>query len=221
MTSGEQYIYNTYLMVSRSRQNKPYKRRKNFDNFKDNPNYVFIKRLSMFFNKHSNINIVDFFNAPYKVYPEQEQSYDLRFYTTPKCMRLYGLYVKKLDMEDPDSDTQISRIKSSLLFIFKFCKGNGLTVSQYTKHKTNDIPTFILHLQRRDVTIYSLYEFDNLDTEMRSIPNDRLKFTLGDQLVDNVGEFKLKYYKSNKAKQILRSGKQKIETLLNKINNNI
>ena len=117
MTSGEQYIYNTYLMVSRSRQNKPYKRRKNFDNFKDNPNYVFIKRLSMFFNKHSNINIVDFFNAPYKVYPDQEQYYDLRFYTTPKCVRLYGLYVKKLDMEDPDSDTQISRIKKSLLLI--------------------------------------------------------------------------------------------------------
>lgn len=220
MNPKEQYIYNTYLKVSRSRQNKPFRFRHNFKGFEDNPNYIFVKKLNAFFNKHTNINIDDYFNAPYNVY-DDDQFYDLKFYTTPKCIRLYGLYIKKLDMEDPDSDHQIQRIKDSLLFVYTFCRDNGIQLNEYLDHKSGDIPTFILHLREREVTIYSLCEFDNFDAKFRSVPYERLKFTLGEHLAENVNEFKLKYYKSKKAKQILNKGKQKIQTLLNNNNKSI
>ena len=92
MTFLEKDIYNTYIRVSRSKQNLPYKYRKNFDNFADTSNYVYVKKLGKFFTKFSHINVSDFFDAPYEIYPDND-SYDLRFYITPKAVKIYSSYI--------------------------------------------------------------------------------------------------------------------------------
>lgn len=221
MTSLEQRIYNTYLRVSRTKQNKPFRYRKNFDDFEDDPNYILVRRLGSFFTKFTNININDFFESPYNIYIDGASSYELKYYTTPKAIRVYGLYMKKRDLEDPDSDNQISRIKKSLLFIYQYCRNNNISVNDYIQEKSGDIPTFILHLRQRDVTIYTLYGFPGFDSIFTSISPDRLRFTIGEHFIENIGLLKINYYESTKAKRITEQGIKKLKNILNNQNKNI
>ena len=69
MTELEKNVYNTYLRVSRTRSGKQFKYRKNFDNFEDNKSYVPVKKIAKLLANHTHININDYFNAPYEVYP--------------------------------------------------------------------------------------------------------------------------------------------------------
>ncbi len=52
--------------------------------------------------KSFNINVEDFFNSPYEVYPDRDM-YDLRYYTTPKAIKIYGTYISQKNNECPDA----------------------------------------------------------------------------------------------------------------------
>tara|TARA_R110002050_G_scaffold6130_3_gene25954 strand:- start:1000 stop:1497 length:498 start_codon:yes stop_codon:yes gene_type:complete len=157
----------------------------------------------------------DFFEAPYIIWVDGAQSYDLKYYVTPKSVRIYGLYMKKRDLEDPDSENQIAGIKRSLLFIYQYCRDNDIPVNDYVNHMTGDIPTFILHLRERDVTIYTLYGFKKFNLIFSSITPDRLRFTIGEHFIDNIGLLKINYYESKNAKRITEQGIKKIQNILN------
>ena len=220
MTFLEKNIYNTFLRISRSRNNLPYKTRKNFDNFEDSEHYVFVKRLSIFFNKFPHISIDDFFNAPYDVYPDDDM-YDLKFYTSPKATKMYGLYVKKRNEESPDSESQIQFIKSSLFALYEYCRDNNLNLRDYTKNMTGDIHTFIMHLHDRRVSIYTLYGFSDVEKILNSYPKTRLEFTLGKDFTNNLASYKVRFYNSERAKRICTDGLAKIKNILNKTQDNI
>lgn len=211
MRFTEKNVYNTFLRISRTKQGLPFKYRKKFDNFEDSEHYFFVKKLSLFLEKFPQINLEDFLNAPYEIYPDHQDFYDLRFYLTPKATRVYGLYMKKKDNESPDSDMHIKRIKESLLFIFQFCRDSNISLDDYTSHKTNDIKSFIVHLQERKISIYTLFGFNNFEHHLSTCPKERLKFTLGENFVSNVAHYKLRYYNSNKAKNICEEGIHKIK----------
>ena len=89
-------IYNTFLAIVRSGCGKPYKLRKNWEGFEEKPEYLQIKKLANFFDRHDNINMDDFFKAPFIVYPEPS-NYDLRFYNTLKAIKIYKIYKNKLN----------------------------------------------------------------------------------------------------------------------------
>ena len=71
MTLKEQYIYNCYLETSRKVNLQPFRYRKDFEGFEEKEEYVYIAKLGYFFNKFPNINIKDFFEAPFYVYNEK------------------------------------------------------------------------------------------------------------------------------------------------------
>jgi len=219
VTQLEKNIYNTYLKVSRSKHNKPYKYRKNFDSFEDNENYIYVRKLYQFFRKFPHIKIEDFFNCPYEVYPDTD-IYDLRFYTTPKAVKMYGTYTIQRDNEDPDSEYQIKFITDSLMYVFTFCKQNNICTSQqYMDHMTNDIHTFIMHIRERQVSFYTLFGFDKFSSILSSYPQSQIQFTLGKNFENNLALYKTRYYNSRKAKTVIQSGLAKIDKLLHKINN--
>ena len=91
MTETEKIVYNTFLRVSRSQRNKPYRLRKDFSKFEDSPDYPFVKKLANFFRKFPHIAIDTFFSAPYHVYDDTSEFYDIKFYTTPRATKLYGI----------------------------------------------------------------------------------------------------------------------------------
>jgi len=94
LTSLEKRIYNTWLATVRSKNGKPFKLRQKWDDFEAKPEYGHVRKLAKLFMKFDNINIDEFFTAPFKVYPEPYE-YDIRFYNTMKALTCYRIYKKK------------------------------------------------------------------------------------------------------------------------------
>jgi len=96
VTQLEKNIYNSWLATTRSSTGKPFRLRKNFDDFESDKNYFFVQKLSRFFTKYKDIDLRDFFVAPYKVYSDNIL-YDLKFYISQKAIKVYKIYKNKLD----------------------------------------------------------------------------------------------------------------------------
>lgn len=96
MTEFEKRIYNTWLATTRGNCNKPFKIRKDWKGFTDKPEYLTIKKLAKLFKVYNNIDINEWFIAPYKIYTEKVQ-YDLKYYTQMRNYTTYRLYKQKKD----------------------------------------------------------------------------------------------------------------------------
>ena len=115
MTERDKYIYNCYLETSRKLNNKPFRYRKDFEGFEEREDYAYIVKLSSFFNKFENINIKDFFEAPFYVY--KDERVDLQFYTTQRAIKAYTIYQNQFLIDNPDNSQTLIKIKDSFIFI--------------------------------------------------------------------------------------------------------
>lgn len=94
MTGLEKHVYNRWLYNTRKHTGKPVRLRKNWDKFEERPEYANVKKLAMLFKKYDNIDIDDWFVAPYVIYSDKIQ-YDLKQYTLMKQFQTYRLYIQK------------------------------------------------------------------------------------------------------------------------------
>lgn len=79
-----------FLKESRSAKGLPYRKRVDFTKL-NNTNSLCLQKLSLFFEKHSDININEFFKAAYFVYPN-DNYINLKFFTTLKAIKAYKIY---------------------------------------------------------------------------------------------------------------------------------
>ena len=100
ITTFEEILYNEYLRSSRTAKRQPYKWRKDFSDLKPET-VITLKRISRLLTKLSHIKSVDFFKAPYHLYPDD--NFDLKFFTTQKALKMYTVYMKSLEEGDPDT----------------------------------------------------------------------------------------------------------------------
>lgn len=201
VTNFEQYIYNSYLKSLRISQNKPYKLKKNFDDISEEKAYA-LKKLSIFLNSHKEIKPEEFFLASFKLYPDEE-FFDLKYFTTLKAIKAFTVYQKNKEVLEPDSEEQISFTKESLIFINNFCCLNKIPFTNYLQHKTEKLPTFILHLKERKINIYSVIWFNDFEKLFKSVDYDILKFMFNETLLNNINTFKVKFLNSKRCKQLV------------------
>ena len=197
-------IYNTYLRISRTKKNLPYKTRRDFSNISTDVNYVTLLKLENFFSRNPYVNLNDFFEAPYIVY-DDETHFDLSFYISQKAMKTYSLFQKKKTYLDPDSDIQRKSVLSGLEFIYKFCKENKISLHGYMLHKTNEMNTVFLHLKEKNISVYNCLAFPNFDKVVNSQNYELLEFMLGD-IISKLSVFRTKLYSSVKCKKISVDG---------------
>ena len=207
MTSQEKHIYNSFLRISRSKQNSPYRIRKNFDGFEDDKNYIYVRKLNSILERNKSIDLYDLLLAPYEVYND-DTYYDLKFYCTQRAIKVYTTYLKKR-LDNIDSDEMVDKIKDSLFFIYKFCKANGMPLENYPAHKTNIVNSFILHIQENEIVIYVMFGFEQFERELSKISYDVREFILGEQM-SKIDELRRKYYTSKRAKSIICKGINKL-----------
>ena len=211
MTSQEKHIYNSYLRISRSRQNKPFKLRKDFSKFEDDKNYKYVIKLSNILSRNKSIDLEEYISAPYEVYDDHEH-YDLKFYTTQRAIKVYTTYTKKRMADNIDDEQIIDKIKDSLFFIYNFCKDNDITLKEYVAHKTNIMNSFVLHVQENKIILYVLFGFSTFEKELNKTPYEMREFILGD-LVRNIDRYRKNFQASKKAKNIIRTGLSEIYKL--------
>lgn len=205
------YIYNTYLRISRKRQNKPFKLRANWEDFKDSKYYLPVLKLKNFFDRNITVNIEDFFVSPYEVY-EEEDFYDLDFYNSLSAVKVYSIYCNKKNQLDLDSDIQIESILRGLKFIEKFCIEKSIKLSEYLTYYEPQatINSFIVHLKEKNISIFNLFPFKDFDKIFSNIDFGTLKFILND-IPHKLSIFRAKFYGSKKGKFIAIKGLKLIE----------
>jgi hypothetical protein len=212
MTDYEKLIYNTFLRVSRTAQNKPFKYRKSFSGFKKTGNYVYVHKLRNFLNTYKHVDLEAFLASPYKIYPD-EGYFDLKFYTTQKAIKAYTLYKQKQENADPDSEEQIKYTTDSIYYIYQYCKDNKLDVDKYLAHKTGTTNTFLLHLKENQINIYSLFGFPNFNEISKSVDASVTEFMFPD-FYKKIDSFRLKLYNSKKLRDVVKDGHSFVQTAL-------
>jgi hypothetical protein len=205
----DKYIYNTYLKVSRSSYNTPYKTRKDFDTL-DDEKFVYLKKLSNFFTRNKEIKPEEFFKASFQVYSDS-QFLDLKYFTSLKASKAYTIVQKRREKLDPDEIEQLAFTKDSLVFIRDFCKTNSINVEQYIHHTTNNICTFLLHLKERNINIYALFGFLDFERNYKKADLEITRFMLGEDFSNNFSMFKVKFLNSNKCRILVEEGLKKIK----------
>lgn len=201
MTEKEKYIYNSYLGTSRKINNQPFTCRKNFDDFEQKPEYIAINKLNLFFSKFPNINVKDFFEAPFNVYSDKH--FDLNFYTTQKAIKAYTIYQNKFLPYNPDYEQTLIKIKDSFHFIYNFCKQNSILIENYANFTSpgSKWHDFMMHVKERNVVIYAMFVFPNFDNALNKYDNEIKDFVFG-EIFSNINFYRTKYYTSNKAKKL-------------------
>lgn len=201
MTEREKYIYNCYLGTSRKLNNKPFTYRKNFEDFDEKPEYIAVTKLNAFFSKFPNINIKDFFEAPFFVY--DDKLFDLNFFTSQKAIKAYTIYQTKFLPENPDHDQTLTKIKDSFGFIYKFCKEKNIPFEKYTSFTSPESKwhDFMMHVKDRQVVVYCLFVFPNFDSILNRYDGEIKDFVFGD-IFSNINFYRTKYYTSSKAKKL-------------------
>jgi hypothetical protein len=200
MDNQEKYIYNCYIETIRKFNDKPFRYRKNFEGFENTTEYVCVAKLGKFFDKFQHLVIKDFFEAPYFVYGEKY--FDLAFYLSQRAIKAYTIYHNTFIPNNPDHDQTIEKIKDSFIFIYKFCKDNGINMSDYIKYKQegSNCHSFLLHLKERKICLYPLFSYDGVDKIISEYESDVKRFMFGKE-ISNLNFFRTKYYTSSKCKK--------------------
>lgn len=207
-----QSLYNSWMISSRKAKNEPFRIRKNFDNFKESDKAI-LERLDAFFLKFPSIQKETFFISPYKVFPGEKDFYPLDFYLTHRAVSCYTTYIKQQEMEDPDSEDSMTRFKSSLKFIFLFCKKECLTLEEYVTYSrpSEAIPMIIQHLKNHDINFYALH---SLSFSVPKDDKDIYDFMIP-KFSDIFYKTRTKYFHSKKMKPFSKKAIQAFEEKIN------
>lgn len=212
ITNVQKKIYNTYLYVTRTSEGKPFNARKSFDKM-DDSTILFLTRIGNLLNRYPHIDPVEYFTAPYKIYPNAEH-FTLEYYAGMGAVSAYSSYMKQICEMPPDSNAQLEFIKRSLKFIGSFCLKNGIELEQYPFHKTGVTYDWMKHVKKHEISIYVLMEFPEINTIINKVENDERELFLGD-IGENYHNYKSKYIKSKLAKELVRQGTEKVKKIIN------
>jgi hypothetical protein len=213
VTNLETRIYNTHLIVSRTLKNKPFKIKKSFEGFEEDPKYFSVKRLSTFFTRYPDIDMELYFKAPYKLYPDVAY-FDLNYFASPRAIKSYTIYKQLLTKSSPDS--QYDEVKESLLFICKFCVQNKIQLHDYLEHSENSSEnSWVYHIKKNLINPYSIMEFDNVSSYINKMPEDTRELFLGD-FGKNFLDYRQKYINSDKLRPFLTKAFIKLKLFIDK-----
>lgn len=218
MTPKQQYIYNCYLEVSRTAVDKPYKLRKNFDDFEGKIEHLACVKLESFFNQHPNINIKDFFRASFTL--NGEQFIPIESFTRLSAVKTYTIYQNKYLLQDPDSKEALTKLRESFEFIFNYCRLNNIDFDQYITQKTGEWHTFLNHFKERNIYLYSLFTFPNFETTIQQYDTDLKTFIFGDCFL-HLDVYRTKFHTSNTAKTRAKDFYNTLNSLLISKNTNV
>lgn len=211
VTNAEKNLYNTYLRISRSSQNKPFSYRKDFTDLEDSA-VVHLKRISALLSKYPHIDPDDYFLAPFKVYPNAE-FFPLEYFAGMGGVNAYTIYMKQIQEMPPDSEEQIDFISKSLKTIGSFCIKHNIPVEKYSSFKTGITYDWMKHVKRHEVSIYALMEFSEISDIIKGAAEDEKELFLGD-IGTYFWGYKTKYMQSKIAKTLVQEGLKRINNIV-------
>lgn len=132
-----------------------------------------------------------------------------------EAVKLYVEYVKEIDLEDPDTDEAIERVKEGFKFIFNFCKEKELTFDDYLLYCEKVQPSWVQHLKSHEINFYLLH---SLQLSKPVLDFELLEFTISDFGI-KYAKTKQKFYHSKRMKSFSKKANEKLNTILLARNN--
>ena len=210
LTELEKQIYNAYLIASRTAKNKPFKLRQDFTKV-DDKTFILLKKLASLFENNRSVNITDYFKAPYSYYGSDEY-FDLQYFTSPKAIKCYTMYKRKLETTSPDSEENITRCKQCCTFILRYCTDNNLLLSEYKSINNGTTPLVLQHLRDHSINFYVIHGLE-CDKIIRQVEPDLLEFFITD-FNTILNDTRINFQRSEKLKKVIRRSFQLIEEYL-------
>lgn len=204
----EQRVYNEHLKTSRVAAGKPYKLRKDFSDI-DPSVELYVKRVARLLHKFPHISVTDYFQAPYTVYDSGDR-FDLKYYTSPRAMKAYTLYMQQEVDTNPDSPHVLQRVVNALQHLKTHCESHQITTDVYPTQMINNLPTFLVHLKERKITPHIMVELPNTSSILRQQDPEIIRFMFGERFYEHVNTYKNKYLASKTCKALVRAGLNKI-----------
>lgn len=212
LTPQQKDLYNLHLKISREHFSKPWRPRKNFDNI-DPIKEEHLKKIHDIITS-KNINPNYFFMAPYELWADEKNNYNLEFYTKFKALKTYNTWINKLLLEEPEHDIIINMIKDGFLHMYKKCKELKIkSIEDYFTLK-EFYPTFLLDLKERFITYYNVLSINNYDQLLKNYSKEDIEFVIPDYY-NMINTLRGKYYRTDKIKKLNNKIINKLNKLLN------
>jgi hypothetical protein len=203
-------IYNVYLKTRATQQNRPYRYRKNFKNFKYTKDVL---KIGSLFSNYPHIDVDKYFEAPYKVWDTKE-IYNIDFYSKRKALNCYVNYKKMLLSLHPDDPYHLNKLISGFYFIKEFCLTHKLELDEYIDHK-DGIYSFLSHLKNDNVSIYNLFSLDGFKNKFRDDVDGELKNTLFSDLYIDYDMMYRRFINSKKCRILSKKCLKKLRQSVN------
>lgn len=165
------------MSTRRSIQNKPFKYRQDFKNFEETEDYFFIQKLDNVFKQYPHLLKREFFEAPFRIYPEETKFFSLKFYSSSKGLSTCIAYLNILDKKNPKE--QLPFIKESLGFIFEFCKKHNLRLCDYTSYRSVAQPDCLKHLKQHQISWYVIFDTPGFLKQVSNMQRDEYEIYFG------------------------------------------
>lgn len=163
----QKQIYNQWLISSRSNFKKPFKIKKDFEDFSDNFNYANVLKIERLLSTN-NVDLEAFFNAPYRMWLDTKKPYTLDYYASRKAINDYNKYLNakaNLIAQDIDNKEFIIRCVNGILHINQFCVKNGIELTKYICQADKENTLIVSDIKKEIYPIFvicALYTFDQV-----------------------------------------------------------
>lgn len=171
-------IYNLWLGAYRRNNNQPYKAKLNFKKTEqDSETMTYLKKIEDVFKKYPAFFSQTYFDAPYKLYPDEAKYYPLKFYSSQKGVSTCIAYLKTIRDGDPAEQHQF--LKDSFKFITEFCLEKGITLEKYTSYCSVAQRDCLKHLKEHKISWYAVFGIPEFYDILFNLPIDEFELYYG------------------------------------------
>lgn len=181
MTETQKQIYNLYLKAYRVNNGQPFRPKKHFKDIENDLEVCAqLEKLDGVFKKYPTFFNSTFFDAPYKIYPDDKKYFSLKFYSSQKGITTCIAYYKTLIMADPE--TQFEFFKQSFKFIAEFCIEKSLELTDYVAYCTISQNDCLKHLKEHKISWYVVFTIPGFYDLLRKMPEDEFELYYGSDI---------------------------------------
>lgn len=178
LTDRHKQIYNLYLKAYRVNNKQPFRAKQKFNDIEKDP--VKLKQLDhlrILFEKYPAFCSDIFFNAPYKIYQDENPYHSLKFYTSFKGVSTCIAYIKILQSGTPTE--QFDYMKESYKFVARFCIEKNISLDKYTDYCSISQNDCLLHMKQHKICWYLIFSIPKLYDLLKSLPSDEFAIYFG------------------------------------------
>jgi len=206
ITDKQKQIYNLYIRSTRVNKGKPFKYRKNWDNFNDPIIITRLAKIEKLFEKYPHFFCEDFFDAPYKLTGNTDDTFGLKWYTTHAAIAAFVNYARLRREQNPDE--QLEHIKNSIRFIAEYCISKKITLDKYATYQSVVQPDCLIHLKEHKISWYLVFDIPGLYNTLYSLAADEFALYFGDV---NLHEIQIRLKSSTKAQRLINKAIHKLK----------